>query len=138
MQRGRTFHCCHGSRWGPLFLQDIHTEIFAEGFQDKIFDTETIATLGRALDDEVSDVRCSVFKIFTAAMAQGGAHCFYRIFILKYLQRAFGTSYLTLRPLPHLSVQYVIKIPMSDAARSNFSLLPWLKVGPIVFTGYLY
>ena len=121
-----------------MFLQDTHTEIFAEGFRDKLFDTETIATLGRALDDEDLFVKCSAVELFTAAMAQGGAHCFYRIFILKYLQRAFGTSYLTLRPLPHLSVQYVIKIPMSDAARSNFSLLPWLKVRPIVFTGYSY
>ena len=138
MQRVQNFHCCHGSRWGPLFLQDIHTEIFAEGFRDKLFDTEAVAAFIRALRDKDPYVRCSAVELFTAAMAQGGAHCFYRIFILKYLQRAFGTSYLTLRPLPHLSVHYMMKMMTSEAARSNFSLLPWLKVGPIVFTGYSY
>ena len=123
-----------------MFLQDIHTEIFVEGFRDKLFDTETIAAFIRALRDEYAtdDVRSSTIKLFTAAMAQGEAHCFYRIFILKYSQRAFETRYLTLRPLPHLSMHYMIEVPMSDAARSNFSLLPWLKVGPIVFTGYSY
>ena len=126
-----------------MFLQDIHTKLLAEefDFQDKIIDTETIATLGRALDDEDSGVRCSAVKLFTAAMAQGGAHCFYRIFILKYSQRAFGTSYLTLRPLLRLDVHYMMNVSMSDSdptALSNLSLLPWLKVGPIAFTGYSY
>ena len=87
-----------------MFLQDTHTEIFAEGFRDKLFDTETIATLGFALDDRNHFVRMCAVELFTAAMAQGGAHCFYRIFILKYSQRAFGTSYLTLRPLLRLDV----------------------------------
>jgi hypothetical protein len=86
---GQFLHCCHSSRCAPLFSGDIHTEIFAEGIWDKIFDTETIATLGRALGDEDHYVRRSVVKIFTAAIAQGVLHCFHRIFILKYLQRAF-------------------------------------------------
>jgi hypothetical protein len=52
----------------------------------------------------MSDVRSSVVKFFTAAIAQGALHCFHRIFILKYLQRAFGTRYLTLRPSPYLDM----------------------------------
>jgi hypothetical protein len=87
-----------------LFSQDIHTEIFAEGIRDKIFDTETVATLGHALGDESDGIRISAVKIFTAAMAQGVLCCFHRIFILKYSQRAFGTRYLTLRPLLHLDM----------------------------------
>ena len=89
-----------------MLLQDIHTKLLAEDFdfRDKIFDTETIATLGRALDDQDFIVRRSAVELFTAAMAQGGAHCFYRIVIPKYSQRAFGTSYLTLRPLLRLDV----------------------------------
>jgi hypothetical protein len=78
-----------------LFSQDIHTEIFAEGIWDKIFHTETVATLGRALGDEFSNVRGSVVEFFTAAIAQGELGCSHRIFILKYLQRAFGTRFLT-------------------------------------------
>jgi hypothetical protein len=50
--------------------------IFVEDFRDRIFDTEIIAALGRALKDESSDVRSSVVKIFTVAMAQGALHCF--------------------------------------------------------------
>jgi hypothetical protein len=87
-----------------LFSQDIHTEIFAEGIWDKIFHTETVATLGCALGDEFSHVRGSVVEFFTAAIAQGELGCSHRIFILKYLQRAFGTRYFTLRLLPHLDV----------------------------------
>ena len=87
-----------------MFLQDFHTEIFAEGFRDKLLDTETIAAFIRALHDEYDDVRSSAVKLFTAAMAQGALLCFCRIFILKYLQRAFGTRFLTLRLLPHLDV----------------------------------
>jgi hypothetical protein len=87
-----------------LFSQDIHTEIFAEGIWDKIFHTETVATLGRALGDRDYNVRISVVEFFTAAIAQGELGCSHRIFILKYLQRAFGTRYFTLRLLPHLDV----------------------------------
>ena len=89
-----------------MFLQDIHTEIFAEGFRDKIFDTETIAAFIHALHDRGPDVRRSAVELLTAAMAQGGAHCFYRIFILNYWQRTltFGTRYLTLRPFLRLDV----------------------------------
>jgi hypothetical protein len=78
--------------------------MFAGGFRDKIFDTNTVATLGRALGDGDSNVRSSVVKFFTAAIAQGELGCSHRIFILKYLQRAFGTRYFTLRLLPHLDV----------------------------------
>jgi hypothetical protein len=87
-----------------LFLQDSHTKIFAEGIWDKIFDTETILTLGHALSDKNYHVRSSAVKILTAATAQGVLHCFHRIFIPKYLQRAFRTRYLTLRPLLHLDM----------------------------------
>jgi hypothetical protein len=79
-------------------------EIVAEGIWDKIFDTEAIATLGHALGDEDNDVRCKVVNFFTAAMGQGELCCFCRIVILKYLQRAFGTRSLTLRPLLHLDM----------------------------------
>jgi len=71
-------------------------DIFAEGFRDKIFDTETIAALlGRALRDNVDDVRTSVVKSFTAAMAQGAPHCFHATFVLKISQLHFDTRYLT-------------------------------------------
>jgi hypothetical protein len=80
---GQFLHCCHGSRCAPLFSGDIHIEILTEGIWDKIFDTETIATLGHALGDEGDYVRWSAVKFFTAAMAQGVLHCFHRIFIFK-------------------------------------------------------
>jgi hypothetical protein len=87
-----------------LFSQDSHTEIFAGGIWDKIFDTETVAALVHALGDEDRVVRRNAVNFFIAAMAQGELCCFYRIAIPKYLQRAFGTRYLTLRLLPHLDV----------------------------------
>jgi hypothetical protein len=87
-----------------LLSQDIHIEIFSEGIWDKIFDTETIATLGHALGDEDNDIRSSVVKFFTTAMAQGVLCYFHGIFILKYSQGAFGIRYLTLRLLPHLDM----------------------------------
>ena len=56
----------------------------AEGFRDKIFDTEIIAALVRPLlDDNYSDVGISVVEVFTAAIAQGALSCFHGIFILK-------------------------------------------------------
>jgi len=78
-----------------LFARDIHTEIFAEGFWDKIFDAEIIATLGRALGDTDSNVRSSAVKFFTAATAQGALRCFHATFILKSSQLDFDARYLT-------------------------------------------
>ena len=76
----------------------------AEGFRDKIFDTKTIVALGRALADKASVVRTEAVKFFNASLAQGVLHYFRRIFIPNFLQRAFGTRYLTLRLSPHLVV----------------------------------
>jgi hypothetical protein len=80
-----------------LFLQDIHiyTKIFAEGLRDKIFDTEIVAALGRALGDTVLNVRRSTANFFTAAVAQGALPSFHRTFILKSSQLDFDTRYLT-------------------------------------------
>jgi len=58
-----------------LFLQNILTEILAEGFRDKIFGTEMIAALGSALRDTNSEVRSRAVEILTAAMAQGVLRC---------------------------------------------------------------
>jgi hypothetical protein len=66
-----------------LFSWDIHTKTFAEGFRDKIFNTEIIAALEHALNDEDSYIRSRTVEIFTVPVAQGGLYCFYRIFILK-------------------------------------------------------
>lgn len=56
-----------------MILQDIHIKTFAEGFRDRIFDTEVVAALGHTLGDKVSEVRYSTIKFFTAAAAQGMA-----------------------------------------------------------------
>jgi hypothetical protein len=45
-----------------LFLQDIHTAIFAEAVWDKILATEIIAALGRAISDTISDAGYSAIK----------------------------------------------------------------------------
>ena len=58
-----------------VVLMDIDTEIFAEGFRDKIFDTEIVAALGRAMSLSWSN-RNNVVTIFTAALAQGALCCF--------------------------------------------------------------
>ena len=87
------------------FARDIHTEIFAEEFQDNISVTKIVATVRCALDDPDSDVRCSAVEIFTAALAQGTFHFLHGIFMPKYFQRPCATRYLTLRSLPHLDVQ---------------------------------
>jgi len=73
-----------------------------EGFWDKIFDTKIVTALGRALPYYYGS---GVVKVFTAAVAQGPLHYFYRIFMPIYLQRGFGTGYLILRWLPHLEVR---------------------------------
>ena len=82
----------------------IDTEIFPEGFRDKIFNTEIIAALGCALSNESMYFRDGVVNFFTAATAQGALCCFYGIFTLKYSQRNFGKRYLALRSLLHLDV----------------------------------
>ena len=87
-----------------MLLWDLDLEIFAEGFRDKVFDTKIVAALGHALGDTHTNVRTSVVEFFTAAVVQGALHCFDRIFIPKYLQRGFGTKYLTLRMSLHLDV----------------------------------
>ena len=73
----------------------IDTDIFAEGFWDKICDTELVAALGRALDDPDFDVRSSAVNFFTAATAQGALRCFHRTPILKPSQLNFDARYLT-------------------------------------------
>jgi hypothetical protein len=111
-------------------MEDIHTEIFAEGIRDKIFDTETIAALGHALvGHEDNDVR-SVVKFFTAAIAQGALHCFHRIFILKYLQRAFRDKIFDTETIATLgrALGDEDSTSISEAVWSSSSLLPWLKV----------
>ena len=57
----------------------MHTEIFADGFRDKIFDTDIVAALVHALGDTDSDVSSSVVKFFTAATAQGALRSFHGI-----------------------------------------------------------
>ena len=85
------------------FYGDIHTDIFAEGFRDKIFDTKIVNMLGHALSNENhTETSSTVVTIFTAALAQGVAHCFQKILMLTYSQRGFGTSYLILRLSLHL------------------------------------
>ena len=59
-------------------LRSIHTEVFAEGVRDKMFDTETIAALGCALRHKDSKVRSSAVEFFAAALDQGALHCFLR------------------------------------------------------------
>ena len=49
----------------------VPAEILPEGFRNKIFDTEIIAALERALNDEKDDIRSSTVHIFTAAISQG-------------------------------------------------------------------
>jgi hypothetical protein len=56
--------------------------MFAEGFRDKIFDTEIVAVLVQALGDTDSDVRRSAVNFFTVAIAQGTLDCSHRILIL--------------------------------------------------------
>jgi uncharacterized membrane protein YcaP (DUF421 family) len=78
-----------------LFSWDINTDMFAEGFRTKIFDTAIIAALGRALGDKDSNVRSSAVNFFTAAAAQGMLHCFHGTFILKSSQLDFDARYST-------------------------------------------
>ena len=116
-------------------MRDIHTEIFADDFRDKIFDTDIVAALGQALTDRSCQLRHrdSAVEFFTAAIAQGALHCFCVIRIPKYSQMAFGIRCLTLTLSLHLHMHSVIQILVSEAAQSKFSLLPQLKVHSVVF-----
>ena len=64
----------------PSFARDVQPEIFAEGVRDKIFITEIIAALRRALTDRIDDL---TVRFFTAAIAQGSLRCFHSISILN-------------------------------------------------------
>jgi hypothetical protein len=76
-------------------LRDTHTQIFAEGFRDKIFDAKLVTALGGALSDKDFSARSNAVQIFTAAIAQGALSSFFMfMFMLKSLQMAFGTRYL--------------------------------------------
>ena len=92
---GPNFHCCHSPECAPSFAQDIYTDLFSEGFCDKVFSTDIVTALGYALGDKDDSIRSSAVNFFTTAIAQG-VHChLYGIIILKYLQRTFETGYLT-------------------------------------------
>ena len=67
-----------------MFAWDIRTEIFAEAMRDKIFDTEIVVALGRAISHTSPDFSHSVINFFTAAVAQGADHGFRTIFILTH------------------------------------------------------
>jgi hypothetical protein len=84
--------------------RDICTEKFAEGFRDKIFDSEIIAALEYALNEQDYGIRSSIVQVFTAAIGQGVLCYFTMIFITKCSQRVFGTREFTLRLLLHLDV----------------------------------
>ena len=107
----------NSSRCARFSLQGVNTEIFADGFRDKIFDTEIVAALGCTLSDKDHLVRRNTVQIFTAAIAQGRPTSFFGVFILKYFQRAFGTKYLIMRLSPHLEVHCVMRITPSGAVQ---------------------
>ena len=92
MECSEIIHSSNSSRCAEFSLWDTHTQIFAEGFRDKIFDAEIVTALGGALDDKDYNARWSAAKIFTAVIAQGALSSFFMfMFMLKYLQMAFGT-----------------------------------------------
>jgi hypothetical protein len=97
-------------------LWDIHTEICGEGLRDRMFETEFVAILRRALDDE-KGYRSSAIAIFTAAIAQSATTSVCGVFILKYLQVAFGTRYSILRLSLHLYIHCVMKILTSGGVQ---------------------
>jgi hypothetical protein len=78
-------YCCPRSRCASLFLGDILTKIYAEGFRDRIFDTEIITALGHTLGNKDHFIRSSAVKFFIAATAQGALCSFHEISIPKYL-----------------------------------------------------
>ena len=87
-----------------FFSYDNDTEIFPEGFRDKLFDAEIVAAFGRALINEEPWFRSNIVRVFIAAMAQGTLRFFHGIFTpkSKYSQRDFGIRYLTPRLSLHL------------------------------------
>ena len=92
----------------------MQTNVFSEGFRDKIFNTEIIAALGNALSDKTSrynHLRISAVNFFTAAVAQGALRFFDGILIPNYSQRGFGTRCLTMRSSPHWDVYHAMKPP---------------------------
>jgi hypothetical protein len=104
---------------------DIDTEIFLDGFRDKIFDTKIVAALRRHISRfPFNDGRQSAVEFFTAAVAQGALLCFDGILTLKYSQPGFGTRYLTPRSSPHWEMHLVTYMRASYRVQSNFSLLP--------------
>jgi len=113
-------HSGNSSRCAQFGFQGVNTEIFADGFQDKIFDKEIVAALGCTLSDKNDLVRRITVRIFTAAIAQGRLTSVFGVFILKFFQRAFGTKYLILRLSPHLEVHCVMRIPTSGCVQWNY------------------
>jgi len=65
---------------------------------------EFVSAIGHALDDNDWHVRWRAIQIFTAALAQGMHTSIFRVLLLKYFQRAFGTKYLILRLSLHLDL----------------------------------
>ena len=114
IQCSQYFHCCHCSRCVSLFLHNIHTKIFVDGFWDKIFDTAIVTTIVCTLGDTDGYISWSAGNFLTTATAQGAFCCFHGILVLKYSQRGFGTSSLTPRLLPHLDLHSVIKTSTSE------------------------
>jgi len=105
-------------RCAEFSLWDTHTQIFAEGFRDKIFNAEIITALGGALGDKDYNARQSAVEIFTAVIAQGVLSSFFMfMFMLKYLQTTFGTRNLRWSLLLHLDVHWDFMIPMSEGVQ---------------------
>jgi hypothetical protein len=60
---GQFLHCCHSSRCAHCFHRIFILKYLQRAFRDKIFDTEIVATLGRALGDEDSMMSEAVWSI---------------------------------------------------------------------------
>ena len=73
-----------------MLSRDIHIDIIAERFRNKMFDSEVMAALMRTLSDEDYDIRRNVVEIFTAAIAQGAPRCPHGIFILNVCRELSG------------------------------------------------
>jgi len=108
--------CCHGSRYAGLILWDIHTEINGEGLRDRMFEMEFVAILRCALDKKAY-VRSSAITILTAAIAHSATTSVCGVFILKYLQMAFGTRYSILRLSPHLYIHCMMNVLISGGVQ---------------------
>ena len=104
MEGDSNLHSCVSSRYAHFNFQGAPTEIFPEGFRDKIFDTEIVTALGPALGDEKFNVSRSAVEIFKAAIAQSALSSVCGVFKLKYLKMALGTRYLRWSLLLHWDV----------------------------------